>query len=128
LSWLAHRSADGVPRPALVFQIALIGLLIATSTFEQVLAYAGVVLNLMNLLTILGVMRLRTIAPELDRPFRVPFYPATPLLFAALSCWMIVFVIVQRPAVLLAALGTIIAGALLHRALRSAPSTTRVDD
>jgi hypothetical protein len=41
---------------------------------------------------------------------------------------MIVFVIVQRPAVLLAALGTIIAGALLHRALRSAPSTTRVDD
>jgi APA family basic amino acid/polyamine antiporter len=125
LSWLAHRSADGVPRPALVFQIALIGLLIATSTFEQVLAYAGVVLNLMNLLAILGVMRLRKIAPELHRPFRVPFYPATPLLFAALSCWMIVFVIVQRPAVLLAALGTLGAGALLNRLLQTGSPDTR---
>ena len=124
LAWLAIRSADGVPRPALAFQIALIGLLIATSTFEQVLAYAGVVLNLMNLLAILGVMRLRKIAPELHRPFRVPFYPATPLLFAALSCWMIVFVIVQRPAVLLAALGTLGAGALLHRLLQTGSPDT----
>jgi APA family basic amino acid/polyamine antiporter len=104
----------------LAFQIGLTGLLIATSTFEQVLAYAGVVLNLMNLLAILGVMRLRRIAPDLHRPFRVPFYPATPLLFAALSCWMIGFVIVQRPAVLLAALGTLILGALLHHGLRAA--------
>jgi APA family basic amino acid/polyamine antiporter len=122
LAWLAIRSADGVPRPALAFQIGLTGLLIATSTFEQVLAYAGVVLNLMNLLAILGVMRLRRIAPDLHRPFRVPFYPATPLLFAALSCWMIGFVIVQRPAVLLAALGTLILGALLHHGLRAADS------
>jgi APA family basic amino acid/polyamine antiporter len=74
----------------------------------------------MNLLAILGVMRLRRIAPDLHRPFRVPFYPATPLLFAALSCWMIGFVIVQRPAVLLAALGTLILGALLHHGLRAA--------
>ena len=125
LAWLAIRSTDGVPRPALAFQIGLTGLLIATSTFEQVLAYAGVVLNLMNLLASLGVMRLRKIAPDLHRPFRVPFYPATPLLFAALSCWMIGFVIVQRPAVLLAALGTLILGALLHHGLRAADSGQR---
>jgi APA family basic amino acid/polyamine antiporter len=127
LSWLALRSADGVPRPALAFQLVLVGLLIATSTFEQVLAYAGVVLNLMNLLAIVGVMRLRRTAPGLPRPFRVPFYPATPLLFAALSCWMIGFVIVQRPAVLLSALGTLVVGALLHRLLGPAgavPGTT----
>lgn len=127
LSWLALRSADGVPRAALAFQLVLVGLLIATSTFEQVLAYAGVVLNLMNLLAIVGVMRLRRTAPGLPRPFRVPFYPATPLLFAALSCWMIGFVIVQRPAVLLSALGTLVVGALLHRVLGPAgavPGTT----
>jgi hypothetical protein len=35
---------------------------------------------------------------------------------------MIGFVIVQRPAVLLAALGTLILGALLHHGLRAADS------
>jgi APA family basic amino acid/polyamine antiporter len=73
-------------------------------------------------------MRLRKIAPELHRPFRVPFYPATPLLFAALSCWMIVFVIVQRPAVLLAALGTLGAGALLNRLLQTGSPDTRSNE
>ena len=115
LRWLASRAADGVPRRALALQLALIAFLIVTASFEQVLAYAGIVLNLCNLLAVIGLMRLRRIAPDVPRPFRTPLYPLAPLTFAALSLWMIGFVIWQRPAVLLAAAGTIALGGLLYR-------------
>lgn len=115
LGWLGARGADGVPRRALSLQLALIALLIATASFEAVMAYAGIVLNLMNLLAVAGLMKLRRSAPELARPFKTPWYPLTPLLFAALSCWMIAFVIWQRPSVILAAVGTLIVGGALFR-------------
>lgn len=115
LGGIGALSSDGVPRRALGLQLALIALLIATASFEAVLAYAGIVLNLMNLLAVAGLMKLRRSAPELVRPFRTPLYPLTPLLFAALSCWMIAFVVWQRPSVILAALGTLVVGGLLFR-------------
>jgi APA family basic amino acid/polyamine antiporter len=115
LAWVGVRSADGVPRRALAVQVGIALFLIATSTFEEVVAYAGVVLNLMNLLAVLGVMRLRRIAPELPRPFRVPLYPLVPLGFTAISLWMIGFTVSQRPGVLLSAVGTLGLGTVLHR-------------
>lgn len=115
LAWVGVRGADGVPRRALTVQVGLALLLIATSTFEAVVAYAGVVLNLMNLLAVLGVMRLRRTAPNLPRPFRVPLYPFVPLAFAAISVWMIGFTVSQRPLVLASAVGTLVTGIILHR-------------
>ncbi len=120
LGWIGVLSGDGVPRRALGLQLALITLLIATASFEAVLAYAGVVLNLMNLLAVAGLMKLRRSAPEIARPFRTPLYPFTPLLFATLSCWMITFVMWQRPSVIIAAVGTLLVGAVLFRVLRRA--------
>lgn len=114
LAWLGARGGDGVPRRALALQLALIVLLIATASFETVLAYAGVVLNLMNLLAVAGLMKLRRSQPALERPFRTPLYPLVPLTFAALSTWMIAFVVWQRPSVILAALGTLVAGSALY--------------
>lgn len=114
LGWMAVRSADGVPRRALGLQMALVALLIATASFEQVLAYAGIVLNLMNLLAVAGLMKMRRAAPELARPFRTPWYPLMPAVFAALSCWMIGFTLWQRPAVILAAVGTLALGSALY--------------
>lgn len=114
LAWLGARGGDGVPRRALALQLALIVLLIAAASFETVLAYAGIVLNLMNLLAVAGLMKLRRANPTLPRPFRTPLYPLVPLVFAALSAWMTAFVIWQRPSVILAALGTLVVGSLLY--------------
>lgn len=114
LAWLAGRAADGVPRRALAVQVLLVAVLILTASFEQVLAYAGIVLNLMNLLAVVGLMKLRRTRPDLPRPFRAPLYPLAPLTFAALSIWMIGFVIWQRPLVIVAAAATLILGAGLH--------------
>jgi APA family basic amino acid/polyamine antiporter len=124
MRWLALRAADGVPRRALALQLALVALLIVTTSFEQVMAYAGIVLNLSNLLAVLGLMRLRRTASDASRPFRTPLYPLAPLTFASLSLWMIGFVIWQRPAVLLAAAGTILVGGVLYGwAARETPAS-----
>jgi amino acid transporter len=68
----------------------------------------------MNLFAVAGLMKLRRTLPDAARPFRTPLYPLTPLVFAALSSWMTLFVIWQRPSVILAALGTLLVGGALH--------------
>jgi APA family basic amino acid/polyamine antiporter len=118
---LGRRSADGVPRNALLFQFALIVLLLLTGSFEAVLTYAGVTLNLTSLLAVLGLLRLRRTQPALARPYRTLGYPATPLVFAALSAWMLVFAARERPTAVLWAVATLGAGVLLHRVLAPAP-------
>jgi len=42
-----------------------------------------------------GVFVLRLREPKTERPFRVPLYPITPLIFLGLSIWMVVSVITQ---------------------------------
>ncbi len=113
---LGRRSADGVPRNALLFQFALIVLLLLSGAFEPVLAYAGFTLNLMSLLTILGLYRLRRREPALARPYRTWGYPVTPLVFIGLSLWMLGFTMVERPREALAALATLAVGSLAYRA------------
>jgi len=115
LARLGVESPTGVPRAALALQFALVALLILTGAFETVLAYTGFVLNLSSLVTVVGLMRLRRTEPDLPRPFRVPWYPLTPLLFVGLSCWMLVFVLMQRPLVLAATALTLLTGAAVYR-------------
>jgi APA family basic amino acid/polyamine antiporter len=50
----------------------------------------------------------------LPRPYRAWGYPVTPLLFVALSAWMILHAFAERPIVALAGLGTVAAGAVLY--------------
>lgn len=114
LRWMGVSGGDGVPRRALGLQMTLVALLIVTASFEQVLAYAGIVLNLMNLMAVAGLMRMRRREPDRPRPFRTPLYPLVPLAFAALSVWMIAFTIWQRPVIILAALGTLVLGSGLY--------------
>ena len=55
-------------------------------------------------------MVLRIKQPNLDRPFKVPFYPITPLLFIGINVWLLYFGISAKPLVSLAALGVVVSG------------------
>ncbi|MFM8458181.1 MAG: amino acid permease, partial [Chthoniobacterales bacterium] len=92
-----HRNADGIPVNAVVAQSALTLLLLLTATFEQVLVYTQLALLACGLLVVLGLMILRHREPALPRPFRVPLYPLTPLLFLAISAFALVYTAVSRP-------------------------------
>lgn len=91
LAFLGHWNERGeTPLRALLLQCAITLPLIlfgalSDSGVETMVAYTAPVFWLFMFLTALSLIRLRRSQPRLRRPFRVPLYPLTPLLFA-LSC------------------------------------------
>ena len=89
LSWLARRTARGIPLRATLVQLAIVHLLILITTFQKVVNYVQFSLMLSSTLTVLGVIVLRWRRPDLPRPYRTWGYPITPLVFLAVSGWML---------------------------------------
>ena len=108
--WLGARTAGGVPRNAVALQALLVAALLLTNSFERVMAYTGFTLQLMSLLTVLGLFVLRRRAPDAPRPYRAWGYPVTPLVYAGVSAWSLAFVLAERPAESLAGLATVLVG------------------
>ena len=117
LAALARRTRRGGPVVAVAFQAGVALVMIATSTFEGLLLYVGFTLSIVAGLAVLGVLVLRRREPDLPRPVRTWGYPATPLLFLALSAWMIAHALVENPAASLAGVATAICGLGLHALL-----------
>ena len=104
----------GSPAAAIFAQSLWISVLILTGTFEQLVVYSGFALVLFSALAVGSVMVLRWHRPELSRPFRVPLYPATPLLFLGFSAWILWFTLQGRPAEALFAIATMALGLPLY--------------
>jgi basic amino acid/polyamine antiporter, APA family len=94
---LSLRNRRGAPTRAVLLQQGLALAMILTGSFEDVLSFAGFTLTLFAVITAAGVMRLRLREPDLPRPFRVPWYPLTPLLFILISLASLVFLALERP-------------------------------
>ena len=107
---LATRNRRGAPTRAVLLQQGLAVALILTDSFEAVLTFAGFTLSLFGLLTVAGLIRLRRREPDLERPFRVPLYPLTPLVFITVSGFSLGVVAWERPLAMAAML--VLAGAL----------------
>lgn len=117
LSWLGATNAAGVPARAIYAQSALAVAFIVTSSFDSILVLAGFALALNSFLAVAGLFVLRAREPDLPRPYRVSFYPATPLIYLALTGWTLVYVALARPAEALFAAGLIIAGLAFYLAV-----------
>jgi APA family basic amino acid/polyamine antiporter len=89
LNWLARRNSHGVPTSAILTQYAIVVVLLLTATFQSAVNYVQFSLTLCSALTVLGVFVLRWRQPNLTRPYRTWGYPVTPLIFLAISLWML---------------------------------------
>jgi APA family basic amino acid/polyamine antiporter len=107
---LGRTNARGAPTRAVVLQGALAALGIATATFEPLLIYAGFTLSLSAAITVAGAFVLRWREPEAPRPHRALAWPWSGVAFLALSGFMTVFAIRERPFESLAGLATLIMG------------------
>ncbi len=114
LRWLAVTSEREIPVVSVLFQAAVALLFIYTSTFEQVLIYAGFTLTLITSLTVAGVFVLRIREPDLPRPYKTWGYPVTPAVFLALNVWILVYVFIDKPTESLVGLGIVAVGAALY--------------
>ena len=103
------------------------GVLLVSATFEAVLVFLEFLLLLSSFLTVMGVIVLRVRRPELERPYKCWGYPVTPLLFLAISGWMMFYILREKPAEALWGLGTLLAGAVLFavaKRMETAPIPT----
>ncbi|WP_295555234.1 amino acid permease [uncultured Hyphomicrobium sp.] len=113
LEVLARRSATGVPVPALTVQILVVTVLLLTQSFEAVLDFIQFSLTLCSFLAVLGVIVLRVTRPDLPRPYKVWAYPLTPLVFLAITGFMMYYLVSERPLQSLASLGLMASGLVL---------------
>ena len=107
---LATKNASGVPYYALLMQLAIVLVLIITSSFQVLVTYLSFTLTLSSFLTVLGVFVHRIRYPEVPRPYKTWGYPLTPLIFLFISLWMLIYIFRDKPVESIAGLGTILIG------------------
>jgi APA family basic amino acid/polyamine antiporter len=98
------------PGFAIAAQGAWASVLLLSGSYETLADYAMFAIWVFYGLMVAGVMVLRRKQPGLVRPYRMWGYPATPLLFLAITCWFLVNMLVTRPGPSLAGLLLIATG------------------
>jgi APA family basic amino acid/polyamine antiporter len=96
LRWLARENARGIPVAATLAQFAIVNVMLLTATFSQVVNYVQFSLTLSSAAAVLGVFVLRWRQPNLARPYRTWGYPFTPLVFLAISAWMLWHLLAEK--------------------------------
>ena len=117
--WNARASA---PVNAFVVQgliaLALIALgLLTRKGFETIVEYTAPVFWFFFLLVGVALFVLRRKEPNVERPFRVPLYPVTPLLFCLTSAYLLYSSLVYTGFGAFVGVAVVLAGALLLAAL-----------
>jgi APA family basic amino acid/polyamine antiporter len=113
LRFLAHKNSHGLPVNAALVQLVIVNLFFMKS-FQTIVIYIQFSLLLCSLLTVVGVIVLRWTHPEIARPYRVWAYPLPPLVFAAITIWMMIYLLRSHPTESLSGLATMIAGFALY--------------
>ena len=119
LAPLSRTTSEGVPRTAILLQLAIVTLLLMTQSFEAVLDTIQFSLTLCSFLAVLGVIVLRWTAPDLPRPYRTWGYPVSPLVFLAVTAFMMCHLLIERPLQSFAGLGIMLAGLTIYALAQS---------
>ena len=85
--------------------------LAATGTFEQLLTYVVFAGWIFYALGALSIFAYRRRQPDANRPFHVPGYPVTPVLFVASAAAIVVNTLLTQPGRAAVGLGVVLAGA-----------------
>lgn len=75
------------PAAAIIAQGTWASALALSGTYQQIITYTAFPNYFFLSLGVVALMVLRVREPALERPFRVPFYPLTPLLFLTIFAW-----------------------------------------
>ncbi len=114
LRFLARKNKFEIPVVAIWVQTGITIVLIISSTFEAVLVYAGFVLNIFTLLSVIGVFVLRITQKRLERPYKVWGYPITPFFFILLSVWTLTYLLIDRTLESILGLITVSSGLIIY--------------
>jgi len=91
------KNNNGTPRLAILFQTIISVIILLTSSFEFIITSMGFLLSIFTTLTALSVILLRYKDPSVKRPWKVPLYPITPILYCLFNFWIIYYIIINKP-------------------------------
>jgi basic amino acid/polyamine antiporter, APA family len=110
----SRRSDKGVPANAIIFQLLVSTLLLASQSFEAVLDFVQFSLTFCSFFTVLGVVKMRITHPNMPRPYRAWGYPVTPIVFLSVMLWMMYYLVVNRPVQSLAGFAMMLSGVAIY--------------
>ena len=114
LSVFSRKTGGGVPAVAILVQAVVATVMLWTETFETVVKFVQFSLTFCSFLAVLGVIILRYTRPELPRPYRVWAYPLPPLLFLAMSLFMMIYLLREQPREALIGVAIMLTGLLIY--------------
>lgn len=115
LRWLSPRTKGGAPFVSVLVVSVLAILMIQLGTFNQVLHYVEALLLMSSCMVVLAVFWMRWRLPNAERPFKVPLYPITPLLFAVIIIYMLkVSWTTRKLEETLTGVGTLVVGLIVY--------------
>jgi len=121
----------GTPVNGLLVQaIVALGLLVLGAVtrrgFETIVDYTAPVFWFFFLLTGVALFVLRQKEPNVERPFRVPLYPLTPILFCLTSAYLLYSSLAYTGFGALVGVGVVAAGALLLLIVKPASNVKKI--
>jgi APA family basic amino acid/polyamine antiporter len=117
----------GTPALSIVFGTAWSMVLAASGTFEQLLTYVVFVGWIFYGLGAACVLVLRRTNPNAPRPFRVPGYPWTPLLFIVAASALVLNTIATQPGRAAVGIGVVLLGIPVHFMWRRGKGAVQVE-
>ena len=90
-------NSRGVPGRALIIQGVWTSLLCLSGTYSNLLDYVVFTVLLFFMLTLSSVFIFRKKYPHRERLFRVPLYPALPVLYLAVVAIIMVMLLIYKP-------------------------------
>lgn len=100
LRWLGETNKGGLPANAIGFMGVVALLFLWTSTFEQILLFAGIIMAANTLATVISVFisrHKRAVASPVERLFTMPWYPLPAIVFLAVTGWTVIYTALQFP-------------------------------
>jgi basic amino acid/polyamine antiporter, APA family len=110
----SRRSDKGVPANAIIFQLVISTLLLATQSYDAVLEFVQFSLTFCSFFTVLGVIKMRITHPNMPRPYRAWGYPVTPVVFLTVMLWMMYYLVLNRPMQSLAGFAVMLSGVAIY--------------
>ncbi len=110
----ASKNKYDMPYIAILVQASWSIFLVLVSSFKEIIQYISISLSLFSMATVLGIFFIRKKYASEKPPFRVPLFPLPPIVFTLCTCWMIYYVTINDPRIILYTLGTIIPGLIIY--------------
>lgn len=116
---MAARNHHGIPVAATLILSGLALIFVLTGDFGQLLTYTQFSLTLCSFLAVFGIFIVRR-RPAAEGAFRCPLYPLPPLVFLAMTGFVMVRSLVAEPTPTLAGMATVLLAWLCYFPLRKA--------